>query len=484
MSDLSFASAGEIARRIRAREVSSRAVTEHFIDRIERLDGALNAVVVRDFARARDAADAADAALAHGEAVGALHGVPLTVKESYNIVGLPTTWGIPAFRDNIATTDASVVASLRAAGAILLGKTNVPVELADFQSFNPIYGTTNNPWNPARVPGGSSGGSAVALAAGFTPLEFGSDIGGSIRNPAHFCGVYGHKPTWNIVPAQGHALPGMLAPPDIAVMGPLARTAEDLALALDLVAGPGPLATGWRLDLPRPARKSLADYRVAIWADDPRSPVAREIADRVQLIAEVLARAGATVSDTARPAIDPDQSFETYLYMLNGVMAAGLPDEMFQSLSAGAATLDSADRSVEAINLRSTVQHHRDWIRFNDAREALRMAWRAFFGEWDILICPQMPTTAFPHDQSMPMTARTIRIDNADHPYFQQIYWAGLTTVAYLPSTVFPTGPSREGLPIGLQAVAAEFADHTCIDFARLLARETGGFVPPPAFSA
>jgi amidase len=484
MSDLSFASAGEIARRIRAREVSSRAVTEHFIDRIERLDGALNAVVVRDFERARAAADAADAALARGDALGALHGVPLTVKESYDIAGLPTTWGIPAFRDNIATTDAAVVASLRAAGAVLLGKTNVPVELADFQSFNPIYGTTNNPWNPARVPGGSSGGSAAALAAGFTPLEFGSDIGGSIRNPAHFCGVYGHKPTWNIVPAQGHALPGMLAPPDIAVMGPLARTAEDLAVALDLVAGPGPLATGWRLDLPRPARTRLAEYRVAIWADDPRSPVVREVADRVQSIAEVLSRAGATVSDTARPAIDPDHSFEAYLYMLNGVLAAGLPDDVFSQLSASAAALDPADRSVDAINLRSTVQHHRDWIRFSNAREAMRMAWRAFFGEWDILICPQMPTTAFAHDQSMPMSARKIRIDNADHPYFQQIYWAGLATVSYLPSTVFPTGPSREGLPIGLQAVTAEFADRTSIDFTRLLAEEIGGFVPPPGFRA
>ncbi|MGA1676379.1 MAG: amidase [Pseudomonadales bacterium] len=482
MSDLAFASAADIARRIRAREISSRAVTDHLIDRIERRDGAINAVVVRDFGRARAAADAADAALARGDALGALHGVPLTVKESYDVTGLPTTWGLATFQDNLASADSAVVASLRAAGAVILGKTNVPVELADFQSFNPIYGTTNNPWNVARVPGGSSGGSAAALAAGFTPLEFGSDIGGSIRNPAHFCGVYGHKPTWNIVPTQGHGLPGMLASPDIAVMGPLARTAEDLALALDLVAGPGPLATGWRLDLPRPAHKRRADYRVAIWADDPRSPVAREVADRVQLIADVLARAGAKVSDTARPAINPDQSFETYLYMLNGVMAAGLPDDVFQQLSAGAATLDPADRSVEAINLRSTVQHHRDWIRHNNAREALRMAWRAFFGEWDILICPQMPTTAFPHDQRVPMTARTIRIDNADHPYFQQIYWAGLTTVSYLPSTVFPTGPSREGLPIGLQAVTAEFADHTSIDFARLLANEIGGFVPPPAF--
>jgi amidase len=198
---LAFASATELARKIRDKEISSRELTDYYIGRIERFDGDLNAVIVRDFQGARDAADAADAALAKGESLGPLHGVPMTIKESYDIAGTPTTWGIPQFKDNIATTDSDTVAKYKAAGAHFMGKTNVPLQLADFQSYNDIYGTTNNPWNTQRIPGGSSGGSAAALAAGMTGLESGSDIGGSIRNPAHFCGVYGHKPTWGVVPA-------------------------------------------------------------------------------------------------------------------------------------------------------------------------------------------------------------------------------------------------------------------------------------------
>jgi len=479
---IAFQSATELARRIRAGEISSRELTELYIDRIERLDGALNAVVVRDFARARAAADAADRARAEGRDLGALHGVPMTIKESYDIAGLPTTWGIPEFRDNVAATDSETVRRYKAAGAHFMGKTNVPRELADFQSYNDIYGTTNNPWDVTRVPGGSSGGSAAALAAGFTALESGSDIGGSIRNPAHFCGVYGHKPTWGIVPPQGHALPGMLAPPDIAVMGPLARSAEDLALALDIVSGADPLnARGWKLDLPRPVKRSLAEYRVAVWPSDERAPVSTEIADRAQQLADRLARLGATVSDQARPAIDLDRSHETYLYMLNGVMAAGMPEDQFRATQALVASLAPDDRSTPAVMARAAVQHHRDWLRYNNGREQLRHAWRAFFDEWDILICPQVATPAFPHDHS-PFETRTLTVNNEVQPYIQQIFWAGAITVAYLPSTVFPTGPSREGLPIGLQAVGAEYNDHVCIDFARLVGLEIGGFVPPPGY--
>jgi amidase len=479
---LAFESAVELARRIRAKELSSRDLTEHFIERIERFDGDINAVVVRDFERARAAADAADAALARGRDLGPLHGLPMTIKESYDVAGLPTTWGIPDFRDNIATSDAEAVRRLKNAGAHFVGKTNVPVELADFQSFNPIYGTTRNPWNLERTPGGSSGGSAAALAAGLTGLESGSDIGGSIRNPAHFCGVYGHKPTWGIVPPQGHALPGMLAVPDLAVVGPLGRSAEDLALALDIMAGPDPLhAPGWKLDLPKPTRKRLAEYRVAVWPSDERAPVSAETADRVQAVADRLARLGATVSDTARPDIDIGRSFDTYQYLLWGIMQAGAPAEQFRAMQTEAAALDPDDHSMAALALRGAVQHHRDWVGYNNEREALRYAWRAFFGEWDILICPQMATPAFPHDQGGYME-RTLTVDNDVQPYFQQLFWAGVITGPYLPSTVFPTGPSRDGLPIGLQAVGAEYNDHTCIDFARLLAEEIGGFTPPPGF--
>ena len=257
---LAFESATELAARIRQRTLGSRELTEYFIDRIQRFDRAdkpINAVVVADFERALAAADAADRALADGCDPEPLHGVPMTIKESYDIAGLPTTWGLPPLRGNVAGSDAAVVKRLRAAGAHFLGKTNVPPMLGDFQANNEIYGRTGNPWDLGRTPGGSSGGSAAALAAGLTALECGSDIGGSVRNPAHYCGVYGHKPTWGVVPATGHALPGMVAPPDLAVMGPLARSADDLALALAVIGAPEPLdAPGWRLDLPRPAAKA------------------------------------------------------------------------------------------------------------------------------------------------------------------------------------------------------------------------------------
>ena len=482
MTDPTFSSAGELARKIRDKQVSSVELTDHFIGRIERLDGALNAVVVRDFERARQAARQADSDRAAGQARGTLHGVPMTIKESYNIAGLRTHWGIPEFRDNVATEDSETVKRFKAAGAHFMGKTNVPMNLADFQSYNDVYGTTNNPWDHSRIPGGSSGGSAAALAAGLTGLESGSDIGGSIRNPAHFCGVYGHKPTWGVVPPQGHALPGMEAGPDIAVVGPLARSARDLAMAMDIVAGPEPLESpGWQLNLPRPSKRSLADYKVAIWPNDERAPVDQEVADRCQSVGDTLARLGATVSDTARPALDFGNAHITYLYLLNGVMAAGLPPEVLAEQRKLVEASDPEDLSTNVVMARAAVQGHGEWLRHHNAQVRLRRAWRGFFDEWDILICPQTATPAFPHDHR-PFEERTLTVNNEEQPYFQQLFWAGAITVGYLPSTIFPTGPSRQGLPIGLQAVSAEYNDYVCIDFSRLLADEMGGFTPPPGY--
>lgn len=482
MTDLAFQSAIELAAAIKGKEVSSLELTDLYIERVEKYDGDINAVVVRDFERAREAARAADEALAKGEDLGPLHGLPMTIKEAYDIAGLPTTWGVPEHKDNIATHDAESVRRLKQAGAHFFGKTNVPFELADFQSFNDIYGTTSNPWNLERGPGGSSGGSSAALAAGLTGLEAGSDIGGSIRNPAHFCGVYGHKPTWGVVPDQGHALPGSLAPPDIAVVGPLARSAEDLALSMDIVAGADPMhAAGWELHLPKPRHTRLADYRVAIWPTDPLAPVSREIADRAQMVGDTLAKLGATVSDSARPEIDLEAGLQTYHSLLWGVMSAGNSEEQRAENRARQSTLAPDDMSMEAILTRDSVQEHSRWLENSNQRFYIRNAWRAFFKDWDILICPQTATTAFPHDHGEYLH-RTLTVDNEEQDYFQQIFWAGVITVAHLPSTVFPTGPSNEGLPIGLQAVGTEFDDYLTIDFARLLAEEIGGFVAPPGY--
>jgi amidase len=483
VTDLAFRSATALAQSIRDGEISSRETTDLYIERIEQHDTALNAVVVRDFDRARAAADEADRRLAAGEVLGPLHGVPMTIKESYDIADLPTTWGIPVFAGNVASSDAEAVKRFKAAGAVFLGKTNVPLGLADFQSYNEIYGTTNNPWNTARIPGGSSGGSAAALAAGMTALDCGSDIGGSIRNPAHYCGVYGHKPTWGTVPPQGHALPGQVAGPDIAVCGPLARSAEDLRLAMDLLAGPEPLdRPAWRLELPQPEKKSLSEFRVAIWPNDEMAPVAPEIAERAVRLGETLAKLGATVSDTARPAYDLKHGHVTYLNLLNSIMGASVPPDVYAQSEERARATDPNDFSDEAVSARASALNHREWLRSNNERERMRHVWRAFFSEWDILICPQSATTAFEHDHS-PIQGRTLKVGNEERPYFQQLYWAGLVTGPYLPSTVFPTGTSIDGLPIGLQAVGAEYDDLRTIDFTRLVAQEIGGFQPPPDYS-
>ncbi len=475
-----YSSATELAAAIKAKDVSSLELTDLYIARVDQYDDQINAVVVRDFERGREAAKAADDALARDEDLGPLHGVPMTIKEAYDIEGLPTTWGIPEYQDNIASSDAESVRRLKGAGAVFFGKTNVPLNLGDFQSFNDIYGQTNNPWDLTRTPGGSSGGSAAALAAGLTGLEAGSDIGGSIRNPAHFCGIYGHKPTWGIVPDEGHALPGGYAPPDIAVVGPMARSAEDLALSMDIVAGASRTdIRGWQLNLPKPTKSSLADYRVAIIPTLEMAPVAAEVAERVEAVGKLLEGLGATVSADARPDIDLDESYEIYSSLLWGVMAEGFTDERKEL--ARQERSQPGDGSMTATANRFAVQEHGEWLDYNNRRFLLRRAWDAFFADWDILICPQTATEAFPHDHGEYM-GRTLMVDNVEQDYFQQLVWAGTITVAHLPSTVFPTGPSRAGLPIGLQAVSAEYNDYTCIDFARLIGQQLGGFKTPPNF--
>jgi len=479
---VAYESALTLAAKIKAKEISSRELTELYINRIEHYDEQINAVVVRTFDAALVAADAADQALAEGRDLGPLHGVPMTIKESYVLADTPATWGLEAFKANVSKTDGLAVSRFKEAGAHFLGKTNVPVDLADFQSYNPIYGVTGNPWDTQRTPGGSSGGSAAALAAGLTALEAGSDIGGSIRNPAHFCGVYGHKPTYGIVPMQGHELVAGQPEADLAVCGPLARSAEDLAVALSIMAGPADRESlGWSLNLPGPDLRELKSFRVAIWATDALAPVAREVEDRALKVGQTLERLGARVSYDARPDFDLEHAMQNYQTLLNSVMTAAWDDEAVSKAIERAASFAPDDRSTEAVNARAAVLSHRDWIRTNSRREKLRHAWTAFFNDWDILICPQMATAAFPHDHRA-FSERSLLVDNVEQPYFQQLMWAGMIVNAYLPSTVFPTGLSTEGLPIGLQAVSAPYRDYRTIEFARLITQEMGGFVAPKAY--
>lgn len=485
MTDLAFASAAELARMIKQREISASEILEHYLARIDRYNPELNAIVVglRDAARER----AAQMDAATDEDKPALFGVPMTVKESYNVTGTPTTWGNPEWRENIASEDAEALKKLQTAGVNIFGKTNVPLSLADFQSYNEIYGTTNNPYDHSRTPGGSSGGSAAALAAGLTGIETGSDIGGSIRNPAHFCGVFGHKPTYNLLWMRGHTPPGDIrAASDISVIGPMARSAEDLDIALRAMAGPDHImARGFKLDLPEPQR--LKNLRVAVWRNDPQAPVAKEVEDRVTLVAEAMADAGAQVDYDARPDIGAAHSHDTYQRLLQATMAMRMPDDEYASLRAYAETLDPNDDSEGARVLRAQVSSFREWGAANELRQHLRWRWHSFFDRqsgndaWDLLITPIMATAAFEHDHRK-FGERTLMVDNEERPYFEQVFWAGLTGVAQLPSTVIPTGLNAQGLPIGIQIVGPEYGDLQTIAAARELELAGFTFTPPPAY--
>lgn len=485
MDELAFADATELANKIQCGDVGSEELLNHYLARVEKYNPDINALVCDQAEKATARAKQADAARKKGQSWGPLHGVPMTVKESYNIAGLPSTWGNPETKNNIADEDAVACQRLQDAGAIIFGKTNVPLHLADFQSYNDIYGTTNNPHDLSKGPGGSSGGSAAAMAAGLSALEMGSDIGGSIRNPAHYCGVFGHKPTWGILPMRGHAMPGVLTATDISVIGPLARSARDLKLVLDLVGGADDLHNpGWTLALPAPTQASLKDYRVAVWADDPNAPVDEAVKERVMRVAEVAAAAGAKVDYKARPAFDASQSQAIYSDLLNSAMSARQPQEMFEHQLQRLHTLAEDDNSDLARATRGSTLFYRQWHARNEQRTHLRWAWHEFFKDYDILLTPVCVTSAFPHDQNPKASERTLIVNNEPRPYFEQIFWAGLTGVAYLPSTVLPTGPDKAGLPIGVQLVGGEMRDLLTIEFARLVHQEIGGFVPAPNYAS
>ena len=481
MDDIAFASASELAARIERREIGCVELLELYFERVDRLNPALNAIIVQCREQALEQAKAADNALARGNRLAPLHGVPMTVKESYDMAGLPTTWGAPQLKDNIAAKDALAVTRMRDAGVVIFGKTNVPLMLSDFQSYNDIYGTTNNPWDVDRTPGGSSGGSAAALAAGLTGIETGSDIGGSIRNPAHFCGVFGHKPTWNLLPPRGHATPGVLSPSDISVIGPLARSAADLETAVQAMAGPDEIASrGLKLALPEMAGRSAKDLRVAVWRDDPLAVVDAAVAARVDAVAETLARLGAEVDYDARP-VDSEHTHTVYQCLLQATMSARLPEDRYQAIQRQVEELPAEDTSLGATIQRSQVARFRDWTANNEKRTHMRWAWHSFFDQHDIVLAPIMAASAFPHDHG-PFGQRTVTVNGNQEPYFNQVFWAGLASVAYLPATVIPTGPDEAGLPIGVQIIGPEYADLITIGVAKLLESEGFAFTRPPGY--
>lgn len=480
---LHFRSATELARLLRAGKLTASALLEDCLGQYEAHNEALNAVVVTDIPRAKKAAAAADRRQRTGKPRGPFDGVPMTAKESFDMAGLPSTWGDPRFKDNIASADAVAMQRLEDAGAVVYGKTNVPLMLADWQSYNAIYGTTNNPWDVTRAPGGSSGGSAVALATGMSALEIGSDIGASIRNPAHYCGVYGHKPTWGVVPYQGHLLPGVVQPGDITVAGPLARSARDLSAMMKIIAGPvGPEARGYALTLPPAKQKSLKEFRVAVMITDEQSEVDLPLQDLLGRLTQFLGRQVKTLSTTARPAFTTKEAMDVYIALLRSATSRRQSDAEFAANSAKVAASDPQDDSYLTKMLRAYVLPHRDWLKYSERRHQMRLLWDQFFDDWDVMICPAAASAAFPHDHEGERHERKITVNTKRVPTTDQLFWAGYSGCFLLPSTVAPMGLTPQGLPAGVQIITRQYGDYTAIRFAELLEREYAGFVPPPGY--
>jgi amidase len=482
-----YKTARALSSALLTKKVSAVELAQEAITQIERHDAKINAVCVRDFSNALEAARAADETLAK-RITRPLTGIPMTVKESYNMAGLPTTWGFVPQKDFIAKEDALAVSRVKTAGAVILGKTNVPFGLGDWQSYNEIYGTTNNPFDVGRTPGGSSGGSAAALAAGYGPLSLGSDIGGSLRSPAHYCGVYAHKPTLSLVPARGHTPPPFPPLPfesDLAVVGPMSRSAGDLTDLLDVIAGPDEIEAGrgYRLSLPASRHSELKDFRILMIDNHPIMPTAASVRAAIETLAGQLGKLGAKVSRESGMMPDIANSSRLYMRLLLSFLAANFPAEVYEGMKLGAAKLKPDDLSLYAERLRGSVLSHREWVQANAMRFGLRAQWRMLFREFDAVICPIMPTPAYPHDHSPDQNARRIVVDNHEFPYTDQLVWPGIATCPGLPATSIPLGLSPEGLPIGVQIVGPWLEDRTPLKLAELIEQNVGGFVAPPGFA-
>ncbi|HEY4042483.1 MAG TPA: amidase family protein [Rhodopila sp.] len=454
LDNYATASSLGLAEALAARRISAVELFDTAVAAIEARDGAINAVVMRDFDRARESAKAADAALARGERRPLL-GVPMTIKESHHIAGLPTTWGLEPFKDWTPTWDSTGVARLKAAGAVILGKTNVPTSLADWQTINPIYGRTNNPLDLARTPGGSSGGGAAALAAGMVPLEFGSDIGGSIRVPAHFCGLYGHKPSFNLIPQTGHAPPGFAEPGvgvELAVVGPLARSAGDLELALNVLAGPaGDMAKGYRLMLPAPRARQVSDLRVLVIDHHPIAGADAEVLGVLNNLADSMVRGGAKVIRAATLDSLPDfgQTHEAYMGM-SGAIISRMEPGFAEPITAHA------------------------WMDLIWAQDAVRRQWAKVFETVDVVLAPPFGVAAFPHIDEPDWGKRSLMLDGEPTPYGVQLAWSGIASFANLPATCAPVGTTAGGLPVGVQIIGPFLEDRTTIAVAEMVGQLTG----------
>jgi amidase len=473
MPDLHFASATTLLGLLRTGALSSRALLELCLSREALTRTRINAVVTRDVEGARTLADLADARRSRGEPLPPLHGLPMTLKDAFEVSNMRTTSGAAAYAEHVPTADSVVAARLRAAGAIIFGKTNVSTNCADVQSFNALFGTTSNPYDLTRTSGGSSGGAAAALAAGITPLEVGGDLAGSIRTPAGFCGVYGHKASYGLIPQRGMipGPPGQRFEADLVALGPMARTAEDLALLLPILAGPvAPMSSAYHLRLPAPRHKEVRHYRVATWFHDDAAPIQAGVRARLESAADALRRAGAHVEEAALPC-ELGRVLALYRPLLDAVATLGIP-------TASLETMAQREGPVRGW-AENALMRHRDYLALHEARLALAEAMHVFFAAYDILLCPVTPVTAFSHDQRPRLAERALDVDGLRRPYTDLFSWIALATTVGLPATAAPVGRDAQGLPVGVQIIGPAFEDLTTIAFAAELARLHGGFELP-----
>jgi amidase len=482
VGDFVFSSGVDVAKAIRRRDISSLELTELMFKRIDSINPRINAVVTLMQEEALARAKEADAARSKGTFFGPLHGVPITIKDAFDVKGVRTTFGNPAFKDHIPTRDSAVVERLRRAGAILLGMTNVPSMLADYQSYNDIFGQTNNPWDLTRTPGGSTGGGAAALAAGIGYLTPGSDIGGSIRGPAHFCGVCGHKPTLNVVSLRGHM---QLSPDDfgelnyLAVAGPLARYAKDLKLMLEILGGPDiedAVAYSWRL--PTPRRERLKDYRIGYVLDDKLCPLSSDVRTVLTDAVAALRRAGANLTEGWPPGVNPEQENRNYEFLLSSFFADEMPDEKLAEVRARA---DKQDGSWEALTALAQAGPHKNFIAARSKQMRARATWQEFFHTHDAFLLPTAFVPAFKHDHR-PWKYRVLETPEGPRPYEDLWFWISFATHTGLPATVVPVGLTNEGLPVGMQIIGPYLEDATPIDLATKMEDLLGGFRPPKGF--
>jgi amidase len=474
-----YESAAAAARAILTKQVSSLELTKLMLERIEKLNPRINAIVTVTAEQALRRAAEADAALGAGSMWGPLHGVPCTIKDTFETEGVRTTAGAPFLKDYVPKHDAAAVARMRAAGMIMLGKSNVPLMAGDVQSYNELFPTANNPWDLSCTPGGSTGGGAAATAAGLGYVTLGSDIGGSIRIPAHFCGLFGHKPTFDVVPLRGHIPPppgAIVGPVDLAVAGPLARSAADLRLALGALGGPdteNSIAYKWVLP---PARKKfIREYKMRYVLDHPLCPVTAEVKQRLQAGVDALRKAGAQLEEGFPDSIDVADQYRSYLHLAFTTVLPGSPKEQLEQVRSARPSADDLVLSNAKLAMEGS---HSQWAEANERRYRIRGAWRRYFREYDAFLMPTNFVPAFPHDHNPDWFGRVLQTPEGQRRYTDFLFWSSIAIVSGLPATVAPVGFTKSKLPVGIQILGPWLEDATPIFVAEALERHFGFQIP------